>query len=97
MAEIYDALQIPPRALDQGGMEILRAAIIEGGLHVTLRTAFAEPQAWGMVLADVTRQVARAYGHQNLFTDEEVIAKIREAFEADLSAPPTKTSDLAPL
>jgi Domain of unknown function (DUF5076) len=33
----FDPLQVPPAALEQGGVEILRAAIVEGGLHVSLQ------------------------------------------------------------
>ena len=36
----FDALVIPPEALDRGGVEVLRAAIVDGGLHVSLRRAF---------------------------------------------------------
>ena len=42
----FDALHVPPTALEQGGVEVLRAAIVEGGLHVSLRRAFDDPQAW---------------------------------------------------
>ena len=48
----FDALHVPPTALEHGGVEVLRAAIVEGGLHVSLRRAFDDPQAWGMLIAD---------------------------------------------
>ena len=51
----FEALKAPPTALEKGGTEILRAAIVEGGLHVSLRRAFDDPQAWGMLIADVAR------------------------------------------
>ena len=32
---VFDALHIPPTALEQGGVEVLRAAVVEGGVgHV---------------------------------------------------------------
>ena len=43
----FDALHVPPAALEQGGVEVLRAVIVEGSLHVSLRPAFDDPQAWG--------------------------------------------------
>jgi hypothetical protein len=82
----YDALQVPPAAQDKDGLEVLRAAVIEGGLHVTLRRAFDDPQAWGVLLADVAHQVARVYGQQGGDKDA-VIAKIRTAFAAEMDAP----------
>ncbi|MBV9243520.1 MAG: DUF5076 domain-containing protein, partial [Methylobacteriaceae bacterium] len=45
----YNALQIPPGAQGKDGIEVLRAAVIEGGLHVTLRRAFDDPAAWGIL------------------------------------------------
>ena len=57
---IFDALHIPPTALEQGGIEVLRAAIVDGGLHVSLRRAFDDPEAWGMLLAEETIERIRA-------------------------------------
>jgi len=74
---VFDALHIPPTALDQGGVEVLRAAIVEGGLHVSLRRAFDDPEAWGMLLADVTRHIARIYAGEGKFREEETIERIR--------------------
>ena len=64
---VFDALHIPPTALEQGGVEVLRAAIVEGGLHVSLRRAFDDPEAWGMLLADVTRRLYSEQGDLNRF------------------------------
>ncbi len=86
MAE-YNALQVPPQSRDKGGIEVLRAAVIDGGLHVTLRRAFDDPQAWGVLLADVARQVARVYEQQGDRREADVIASIRKAFDAEMDAP----------
>src|SRR6185436_1661402 len=60
----FEALQVPPAALERGGVEILRCAVIDDGLHVTLRPVFDDTRMWGRVLADVARQLAHAYAHQ---------------------------------
>jgi len=60
----FDPLHVPPTALEHGGVEVLRAAIVEGGLHVSLRRAFDDPQAWGMVIADVARHAARIFARE---------------------------------
>ena len=86
-APIFEALHIPPTALDQGGVEVLRAAIVDGGLHVSLRRAFDDPEAWGMLIADVTRHVARIYATEDKFREDETIERIRAIYEAEMDAP----------
>jgi hypothetical protein len=84
---IFQALQIPPTALEQGGVEVLRAAIVNGGLHVSLLRAFDDPEAWGMLIADVTRHVARVYANEGKFPEEQTIERIRAIYEAEMDAP----------
>ena len=87
MGATFDALRAPPAALEQGGTEILRAAIVDGAMHVSLRRAFDDPQAWGMLLADVTRHVARVYAAEGEATEEITIERIRLMFDAEMDAP----------
>ncbi len=93
----YEALQVPPVAMEQGGLEILRAAIVGGGLHVMLRPVFDDTRIWGRVLADIARQLSHAYQHQGRGSAADVIAGIRAGFEADLNQPPELHSEVAPL
>jgi hypothetical protein len=83
----FEALQAPPTALEKGGFEVLRAAIVEGGLHVSLRRAFDDPEAWGMLMADLTRHVARIYAKEANMREEETIARVRGIYEAEMDAP----------
>ena len=94
---IFDALHIPPTALEQGGVEVLRAVIVDGALHVSLRRAFDDPEAWGMLIADITRHVARIYATEDKFREEETIARIRAIYDAEMDAPtdPGTTSALS--
>lgn len=82
-----DALQAPPGALEKGGTEVLRAFIVEGCLHVSLRRAFDDPQAWGMLIADVARHAARIFARETKLTEEEALARIVDMFEAEMNAP----------
>ena len=66
---------------------MLRAAIVDGGLHVSLRRAFDDPEAWGMLIADVARHVARIYATENKFTEDETLERIRAMFDAEMDAP----------
>ena len=83
----FEALHIPPAALEQGGVEILRAAVVDGGLHVSLRRAFDDPEAWGMLIADITRHVARIYANESALTEDQVIERVRSIYDAEMDAP----------
>ena len=86
-APVFDALHIPPAALEQGGVEVLRAVIIDGALHVSLRPAFDEPEPWGMLLADVTRHIARIYATESKLTQDQAIERVRAIYEAEMDSP----------
>jgi hypothetical protein len=96
-APVFDALHIPPAALEHGGVEVLRAIIIDGALHVSLRRAFDDPEAWGMLIADVTRHIARIYANEKKMAEDETLARIRAIFDAEMDAPsdPGTTSALS--
>jgi hypothetical protein len=96
-APAFEALNVPPGALEAGGTEVLRAAIVNGALHVSLRRAFDDPEAWGMLIADITRHVARIYATEDKFREEETIERIRAIYEAEMDAPtdPGTTSALS--
>jgi hypothetical protein len=83
----FEALAAPPTALEKGGTEVLRAAIVDGGLHVSLLRAFDDPQAWGMLIADIARHVARIYKTEDNVPEDETIARIRDIFDAEMDAP----------
>jgi hypothetical protein len=93
----FEALHVPPAAHEHGGVEVLRAVIVEGGLHISLRRAFDDPEAWGMLIADITRHVARIYATEDKFREAETIERIRALYEAEMDAPtdPGTTSALS--
>ncbi len=84
---VVDPLPVPPTALEQGGVEVLRAFIVEHRLEVSLRRAFEEPDHWGMLIADVARHAARAFSAENTTSEDEALQKIRAMFDAELDAP----------
>jgi hypothetical protein len=97
MSNTYQALNIPPAANERGGFEFLRCAIVEGELHLTLRPVFNDPNNWGRVFAEVARQVARAYAHQDRFAEPETLARISSAFETEMKSPPDVASSIGPI
>ena len=92
---VFVALHIPPSALEAGGIEVLRCAIVDGSLHVSLRRAFDDPEAWGMLIADITRHVSRIYADK--FPEGETVERIRSIYDAEMDAPtdPGTTSALS--
>ena len=81
----FDALHVPPGALELGGFEVIRAVVVEGALHVALRRAFDDPEAWGMVIADITRHVARIY--EDRFPEDGTVERIRALFNPEIDSP----------
>src|SRR5262249_6805357 len=84
---IYEALVIPNEALDKGGLEILRAGLIQDDLYVTARRAFDDPGTWGEALGDVNPPRARIYAAEGKYTQKDALAAISGAYAADLGAP----------
>ena len=54
---------------------------------MSLRRAFDDPEAWGMIMADVTRHVARIYRTEDNIPEERTIERIRNLFDAEMDAP----------
>ena len=83
---IYDALAIPNEAVAKGGVEILRAGMIDDELYVTARHAFKDPAEWGEVLAYITRRLALLYSMETDLSEAEALTEIEEAYAAEMGA-----------
>ncbi len=83
----FEALSVPPDALEKGGVEILRASIVDGGVSVALRRSFDDPFTWGVLLVDLARHAARIYALEAGMSEEAALAEIRKGLEAELSHP----------
>ena len=97
MSNPYQALNIPPAAQQRGGIEVLRSAVIDGELHLTLRPLFDNPNDWGRLFAEVARQVARVYAHQNRLPETEALERITTSFETEIRAAPEVKSSIGPI
>ena len=85
---IYQALALPNDVLDKGGVEIIRAGLIDDELYVTARRVFKDPAMWGEALADIARRLALVYSAEDTDLDEkEILAEIEGAFGAELGLP----------
>ncbi|GJD48452.1 hypothetical protein OPKNFCMD_1171 [Methylobacterium crusticola] len=78
----FEALAVPPDALEKGGHEVLRAAVVDGAVSVALRRSFDDPFTWGVLLIDLARQAARVYALETDLSEEEAFARIRDGLEA---------------
>ena len=86
---VYQALALPERALEDGGVEILRLGIINDELYVSALPAFTAPAQWGEVLAEVAERLGAIYAAQNSALDKkDVTVEIAEAFVSELGAQP---------
>ena len=83
----FEALPVPPDALEKGGHEVLRASIVDGAVSVALRRSFDDPFTWGVLLVDLARHAARIYALETGMSENEALADIRRAIEAELDSP----------
>ncbi len=74
-------------ARSDAALEIARIWIIDHQQHVILsKLQWSDPGAWGLMLVDLARHVAKDYSRRG-FSEQEVLRKIREAFDAEWQGP----------
>lgn len=83
----FEALGLPPDVIEKGGIEILRASVVDGAVSVALRRAFDDPFTWGVLFVDLARHAARIYALETQISEEEALASIRSGFEAEFDCP----------
>ena len=88
MEKKFEALGIPPDAAEKGGVEILRASVVDGAVSVALRRAFEDPFTWG-VLVDLARHAARVYGMETEIWKRKPWPRFRPASAPNSTIHPT--------
>jgi len=83
----FEELPVPPDARERGGVEILRASIVDGAVSVGLRRSFDDPFTWGILLVDLARHASRVYALEMGMSEDEALATIRSGIEAELNRP----------
>jgi hypothetical protein len=78
---------IPPDALEKGGVEIMRASVVDGDVNIAMRRAFDDPFTWGVLLVDLARHAARVYAKETEFSEEDAMAQIAAGIQAELDDP----------
>jgi len=84
-----DELLIPePAKRDPTSIEIMRVWIADDNQHFTLRgDIWDDPAAWGLLLADLARNLATSYCQDAAIPAEEALARIKDAFTVELENP----------
>jgi Domain of unknown function (DUF5076) len=82
----FAALNVPPAAIEQGGAEIMRAAIANGELYMSLRRGFDDPEGWGRILADTVKHVSQIYATETKFSKADAAKRILEAFAQEMAS-----------
>jgi len=85
---------IPPAALrDQNSVEMLRVWVAEHQLHCSLKIGMyrqmkiQEEVAWGTILADAARHIARALSEEGEESESTLLRKIVDQLNAELDTP----------
>jgi hypothetical protein len=81
----FETLAVPGR--EHGGYEVLRAAVAEGNLHVSLRRAFDALEVCEIRLADGARHIGRIYALEAGLCEEDVVEEVRVLFAAETELP----------
>ena len=89
MASKANELVIPPRAKeDPDSFEIARVWIAMKNQHCSLRIGvWDDPAAWGILLADLAKHVAKAYHQDKGLNEGGALMKIQEGFAAEFDSP----------
>lgn len=79
------ALDIPPKALERdGAREALRVWIVDDDAEVAFGPkALPDPEAWGVLLVDIARQVAFGFNSQGIMDYEKAITTIFNTLAAE--------------
>jgi hypothetical protein len=80
-----DQLLIPPEAMeDAHSLEIIRVWIAKQEQHFTLLVGlWDDPAAWGILLADLAKNIANSYEQDSSCNRAATLDRIKKAFEAE--------------
>lgn len=81
-------LEKPPISNESQAFEILR---VWGGENlpqqVTLNTVWKDPGAWGLMLVDLAKHVAKAYASEGNYSEQEALSRIKQLIDAEWESP----------
>jgi hypothetical protein len=90
-------LQVPKEATGPESLEILRVWSRSGDqIFVCRPDVWADPAAWGLLLVDIARQVAKGYCEKHGGSPLAVLSRIKSGLDAEWGNP-TDSEAGAPL
>ena len=80
-------LPVPPEAdIDPNARELCRVWAASGKQHLSIATGlWPDPAAWGILLVDLARHIARAYEQTDGLRQDDTLARIRSGIDAEWS------------
>lgn len=82
------ALCPPEAASDVAARELLRVWAASGQQHVSIAAdAWEDPAAWGIMLVDLLKHVARAYEANSEISYASAVQRIKQGFDAEWEEP----------
>jgi hypothetical protein len=82
----FNPLKVPAQAVEHGGDEILRAVVANGGLFMSLKRGFDDPESWGRALAEVVKHISQIYANETKYTREMAANRIIETFAKEMAS-----------
>jgi hypothetical protein len=87
----------PPEAAEPSAQEVLRAWLIGDALYCSLNAGtFEDAGSWGVLLAEVARNVASALQEADGIDPAATLAAIRNLFNQELDQPEGETPPASP-
>jgi hypothetical protein len=91
--ENKNQLKPPPFAEQREAVEILRVwALVGKGQQFSVQPVWKDPAAWGLLFVDLARYLAHVYEQEGMNGDQ-VLLRIRQAFDAEWNSPTNQPSD----
>ncbi len=73
---------------DENAVELVRAWVASGDLHIAVATGlWKDPAAWGIMIVDLAKHVARAYETEEGKDYEHTLLRIKSGFDAEWGSP----------
>jgi hypothetical protein len=83
----------PLASSDPKARELIRVWGAQGSQHVTIAAeTWEDAAAWGIMLVDLARHVARSFESKGKGSAEQVLARLREGFDAEWASPTDEPS-----
>ncbi len=82
-------LPIPGSAIsDKNAIELIRVWVAGGQQHIALATdVWEDPEAWGLMLVDLAKHIARAYAQSEEYEFEKTLGLIKSGMDMEWSSP----------